>query len=78
MLCESCAVLLMLQSALGHLLHAVSCMLCFVRSNAVGLGVVTSLEQQYDAVMNQSLCVLAMLYHVDGAALLLVSICCML
>ncbi len=56
-------------------LHAV---LCQSSCNAVGLDVVTSLEQQYDAVLNQSLYVSAMLYNVDDAAVLLVSICCML
>jgi len=44
----------------------------------VGLDVVTSLEQQYDAVLNQSLYVSAMPYNVDDAAVLLVPICCML
>ena len=42
--------------------------------NAVGLCVVTSLEQQCDAVMNQSLNVPATLYNVDDAAVLLVFI----
>ncbi len=62
-------------SAAGCDLHAV---LCQLPCNAVGLGVVTSLEQQYDAVVNQCLYVSAMLYNADDAAVLLVSICCML
>ncbi len=41
----------------------------------MGLGVVTTLEQQYDAVLNQSLYVSAMPCNVDDAALLLVPIC---
>ncbi len=45
-------------------------MLCELPCNAVGLGVVTSLEQQCDAVMNSSLYVLTMLYNVDDAVLL--------
>ena len=53
-------------------LHAV---LCQSSCNAVGLGVVTTLEQQYDAVLNQSLYVSAMPCNVDDAALLLVPIC---
>ena len=43
-------------------------MQCQLPCNAVGLSVVTSLEQQCDVVMNSSLCVLAMLYNVDDAA----------
>ena len=56
-------------------LHAV---LCQSSCNAVGLDVVTTLEQQYDAVLNQSLYVSAVPYNVDDASLLLVPICCML
>ena len=47
-------------------------MLCQSSCNAVGLDVVTSLEQQYDAVLNQSLYVSAVLFNVDDAAVLLV------
>ncbi len=53
-------------------LHAV---LCQSPYDAVGLDVV---EQQYDAVMNQSLIVSAMLYNADEDAVLLMPICCML
>ena len=53
-------------------LHA---MLCQSHSTAVGLDVV---EQQSDAVMNQCLYVSAMLCNADDAAVLLVSISCML
>ena len=42
------------------------------------LDVITTLEQLYDAVLNQSLYVSAVPYNVDDAAVLLVSICCML
>ncbi len=51
-------------------LHAV----CQSPCNAVGLDVV---EQQYDAVMNQSLIVSAMLYNADEDAVLLMPICCL-
>ena len=53
-------------------LHAV---LCQSHCTAVGLDVV---EQQSDAVMNQCLYVSAMLCNADDAAVLLVSISCML
>ncbi len=45
--------------------------LCQSSCNAVGLQFVTSLEQQYDAVLHQSLHVSAMLFNVDDAAVLL-------
>jgi len=54
-------------------LHA---LLCQSSCNAVGLDDVTTLEQLYDAVLNQSLYVSAVPYNVDDAAVLLVSICC--
>ena len=50
-------------------------MLCQSHSTAVGLDVV---EQHCDAVMNQCLYVSAMLYNAIHAAVLLVSISCML
>ena len=50
-------------------------MLCQSHSTAVGLDVV---EQHCDAVMNQCLYVSAILYNADDAAVLLVSISCML
>ena len=50
-------------------------MLCQSYCTAVGLYAV---EQQCDAVMNQCLYVPAMLYNADDAAVLLVSISCML
>ncbi len=53
-------------------------MICQSPCTAVGLDVVTSLEQQYHAVVNQCLYVSAMLFNADDAAVLLVSIYCML
>ncbi len=44
----------------------------------MGLASVSSLEQQHDAVLNQSLYVSAMLCNADDAAVLLVSMCRML
>ena len=77
MLRESWALLKMLQcclcpSAACCDLHAV---LCQSPCNAAGLRVGTNLEQQCDAVMTQCLYVSAVLHN---AAVLLVSICCML
>ncbi len=62
--------------SMHHIVAVIPVKICFSYRCAVSQHQFT--EQQYDAVLNQSLYVSAVPYNVDDASLLLVPICCML